>query len=229
MDGLKLGENPVVQKLLLQKGSTFPKPETVLFSAEVRKNNKRGKWQDRVLMITDKAMYNLLPKDLSLKRRVPLEHMAAMTASKKSHEFVVHIPEEYDYRFESDKQSEIREVLSTAFAAHVKLTDKVKELQQDRLPTTWTEEETLEKRDLTKELSSHMSAEERKKRREHLAHEGIAEEERVSRLGVSEKQAMERQRRGSTMKARNPSDVPHCFTVKNDIDHEFDSDDDADG
>jgi len=45
---------------------------------------------------------------LTIKRRIPYTHIAGITMSKLGHEFVIHVPSEYDYRFESpDKREEI--------------------------------------------------------------------------------------------------------------------------
>ena len=45
---------------------------------------------------------------LTIKRRISYKDIAGITMSKLGHEFVVHVPSEYDYRFESpDKREEI--------------------------------------------------------------------------------------------------------------------------
>jgi len=86
--------------------------EKVLYTLKVVKVNKRGKSQTRALLITEKALYNLLPTDYSkCKRRIPIESITAITTSKASDEFVIHVPDEYDYRFVSDKRDEIVNVL----------------------------------------------------------------------------------------------------------------------
>ena len=52
--------------------------------------------QTRILLITDAAMYNLLPEDVTdCKRRIPLEIVQRVTCSVVSDEFVFHIPDEY--------------------------------------------------------------------------------------------------------------------------------------
>jgi hypothetical protein len=50
---------------------------------------------------------------LDLKRRINLLNIAATTTSldKSSHEFVIHVPTEYDYRYTSPKREEILEIL----------------------------------------------------------------------------------------------------------------------
>lgn len=71
----------------------------MVFSDFVIKINRKEKEQTRVILLTDKAVYNLLPSSYGkCKRRIKLENIAAVTASSISDEFVLHVPDEYDYR-----------------------------------------------------------------------------------------------------------------------------------
>jgi hypothetical protein len=90
--------------------------------------NKRDKEQERILMITDHGLYvafttictlpveietcachlvppnryNILPDNLSkCQRRIDLALVTGVTMSATSDEFVVHVPDEYDYRFKT--------------------------------------------------------------------------------------------------------------------------------
>ena len=63
--------------------------EKVLFSSLIRKFNDVGRIQERTLVITDIALYNF--QSANLKRRVPIENIEAITISKISSEFVVHV------------------------------------------------------------------------------------------------------------------------------------------
>ncbi len=63
--------------------------ETVIFSDIVKKTNKRFKVQDRVLLLTNLAIYNLekFPKpkknlNYELKRRITLDLVSAISVSK---------------------------------------------------------------------------------------------------------------------------------------------------
>lgn len=63
--------------------------ETVIFSDIVKKTNKRFKVQERVLLLTDKAVYNInkLPKpkkniNFELKRKIPLDNVTGVSVSK---------------------------------------------------------------------------------------------------------------------------------------------------
>ena len=103
-DYLNLGKNPNIVKLLTRGNDK----EYVEYSDFVVKINPRDKPQERVLLITNKAAYNVLPSDFSrCKRRIPLEAISAITVSKVSDEFVLHVPTEYDYRIMSLRKSEI--------------------------------------------------------------------------------------------------------------------------
>ena len=97
-DLLNLGYNQSVINLLasfgtLIDGGTRIDVETVIFSDFVMKVNTWSRLQERTLMITTKAVYNLLPRDYSkCQRRIPLEMISGVTASQVSDEFVLHIP-----------------------------------------------------------------------------------------------------------------------------------------
>ena len=68
------------------------------------------------MLITDKALYNLKPKDLGkCKRRIDLEKIVSVTLSEASHEFALHIPEEYDYRYKSASKDRIATVLAELY------------------------------------------------------------------------------------------------------------------
>ncbi|ETO30837.1 Protein kinase domain containing protein [Reticulomyxa filosa] len=101
-DQLLLAKNPQCMKMLEKTGHNFPLPEKVLFSDNVIKVNKRDKEQERVLLVTDKAVYNLKPKDYQkCQRRIAIDKIVSISEAKDSDEFTVHVPEEYDYLFKT--------------------------------------------------------------------------------------------------------------------------------
>lgn len=53
------------------------------------------------MLITNEGLYNIYGKNI--KRKIRLEMIYGVTVSRKSTEFVIHIPDEYDYRFNSVK------------------------------------------------------------------------------------------------------------------------------
>ncbi|KAL4484301.1 hypothetical protein ABPG72_006412 [Tetrahymena utriculariae] len=73
--------------------------EELLFSCPIGKYNRKDVRQDRFIMITDKAFYNL--KKTSIKRRIDLNFIKGITTSVCGTEFVLHVPSEYDYRYSS--------------------------------------------------------------------------------------------------------------------------------
>lgn len=79
--------------------------EKIYFSALITKYNEYGFRQDRIIVITINAIYNL--KKNTIQRRIPLEKLEAISLSTVSSEFVLHVKNEYDYRFLSyDKRDE---------------------------------------------------------------------------------------------------------------------------
>jgi len=112
-DRLALGGNDAVKKMLTKTGKGV---ENVHFSDFVIKINRKEKEQTRVMLITNKAVYNVLPNNYGkCKRRIDIEKLVAVTASKISDEFVIHIPDEYDYRFKSNKKEKICEILGLLY------------------------------------------------------------------------------------------------------------------
>ncbi|MCQ2817225.1 MAG: protein kinase [archaeon] len=85
------------------------KEETLLFSDNIIKVNKYGMNQERVLLITDAAVYNLNSvKDKKLKRRIDITKIRGITTSQVSDELVLHgKDEEYDYLYVTPKKNRI--------------------------------------------------------------------------------------------------------------------------
>ena len=87
------------------------KDEQIHFSDKIIKINKYGFKQERNIIITDQALYNL--KKTSLKRRIDLKSIKGITLSKTTDEFVIHCnDEEYDYQYFSSKKKTIVEILA---------------------------------------------------------------------------------------------------------------------
>jgi serum/glucocorticoid-regulated kinase 2 len=82
--------------------------ENVVFSDFVLKINRKGKTQERAILITNKAVYNLKVKNYgSCQRRIPMANIEAVSTSTISDEFVLHVPSEYDYRYKSIQKEKI--------------------------------------------------------------------------------------------------------------------------
>ena len=85
--------------------------EIIQFSDKIIKINKFGLKQDRNILITDKAIYNL--KKNILKRRIDFRTIEGITVSKISDEFVIHCKDiDYDYHFISRRKKTIIEIIA---------------------------------------------------------------------------------------------------------------------
>jgi len=162
-DHLCLAGNHAVQKMLNKWGKNTPSPEVVQFSDFVIKINHREKEQTRVLLVTDKGVYNLMPNNYGkCKRRIAIETIVSITASQISDEFVLHVPEEYDYRFKSAKKDKICELLGGLFK-------KVATSKAAKLNTTYISQSDLKEKVLTKDMARLQTREDILRRKQALA------------------------------------------------------------
>mmetsp|Transcript_25028 Transcript_25028/g.82012 ORF Transcript_25028/g.82012 Transcript_25028/m.82012 type:complete len:540 (-) Transcript_25028:125-1744(-) len=106
-DYLKMGTSTAVLKLL---ASFSASNEAVVFSDTVSKINRKGSVQKRVLMITNRGLYNI--EKNKCKRRIDVTEVKKIIMSESSEEFVIHVPTEYDYHYASPRKSEVVSVLS---------------------------------------------------------------------------------------------------------------------
>jgi len=145
-DYLSLGPNKILEKMLSKfNREDATTKEQVRFSDMMVKINRRDKPQERVILITDKAVYNLIPSDLSkCKRRIPLALIDSVTVSEVSDEFVIHVPGEYDYRMMSLRKNEVINCLSDAY----------EELTGDKLMVNKTKQIVLKSVTATKNTKS---------------------------------------------------------------------------
>eukprot|EP00475_Leptophrys_vorax_P004152 TRINITY_DN1247_c0_g1_i3.p1 TRINITY_DN1247_c0_g1~~TRINITY_DN1247_c0_g1_i3.p1 ORF type:complete len:486 (-),score=145.77 TRINITY_DN1247_c0_g1_i3:133-1590(-) len=110
MDNLKLASSTEVLNMLKKKGT---EDEYILFSGIVDKVNRRGKHQTRVLLITNRAIYNLA-ENYKCKRRIAMEDVESMNIDQSQDEVVINVPKEYEYKFISDMREQIAVVLVQA-------------------------------------------------------------------------------------------------------------------
>jgi myosin I len=98
----------------------------VHFSSQVSKYNKKYKQQERILMITDKALYSLEPSGYLVNRRIPLFHLRSISVSPYTDGFfIIQIEEEDgDYVLESNKKTEILKVLAEQYSNSTRRTLK---------------------------------------------------------------------------------------------------------
>jgi len=156
--------------MLAEKGENLPAKEVVVYSNHVIKINRRGKEQTRILLITNKAVYNLIPKkSIKCKRRIRIDDIASITLSMVSDEFVLHVPADYDYRFKSKDKENVGKVLKDAFKNMNTDSSEVLPIQRVQKGDLWN-------RTFTKRKSKILTDDERLKRFKELRrliYEGI--------------------------------------------------------
>ena len=136
-DFLNLSQNYSVK-------TNITRDEEIQFSDKINKINKYNWWQERNIIITDKAIYNL--KKLSLKRRIDLKTLIGITISKNSEEFVIHCKNiDYDYHYSSPRRKIIIEIISKNYEINVEQEIKLFELQDKNLNEYVTSKEEKEK------------------------------------------------------------------------------------
>ena len=88
----------------------------VLFSATLVKINRKGKGQNRVLLITTRHILNLMPDNYSkCNRCMQIAQLHHITTSAHGQEFVIHFSDEYDYRFKSPYREHAVKTLQGAY------------------------------------------------------------------------------------------------------------------
>jgi len=135
--------------------SEYPEERT-RYSKDVYKINRRGISQRRTLIVTNRAVYSVVPKGNGCqtgkcKRRIRILDIASISIpmSKESQEFDIHVPKEYDYRFETPFRDAIVRVLKSAYKTLTRGNElPVHYLQQDTIAEVFVDAETA--RDLTK-------------------------------------------------------------------------------
>ena len=106
-DHLNLQNIPQMKQLLNQYG------ETVKYSVELIKINRKEKKQIRILLMTNGAIYNIKPNMYDKpQRRINLSDIASITISQTSLEFTINIPMEYDYRYIANDLQQRQEFLN---------------------------------------------------------------------------------------------------------------------
>lgn len=84
----------------------YIRDEVVLFSDQIIKINRFSVCQDRNILITPKAIYNLKKKDL--KRRIDVNTIKGITCTQTTSEFVIHCLDlEHDYNYTSVRVKKI--------------------------------------------------------------------------------------------------------------------------
>ena len=85
--------------------------EKIVFSDSILKINNKLLEQKRILIITEEAIYNF--RENTLKRRIPIKSIKAITASKTSDEFVIHGEDneyDYHYKYKNKKKKNLKKI-----------------------------------------------------------------------------------------------------------------------
>ena len=124
--------------------NNITRDEEILFSDKIKKINKKGWNQDRNLILTDKAIYNL--KKTALKRRIDYKIIIGISVSKISDEFVIHCEDiDYDYHFNSKRKKTIIEIITKNYEAIKGESLKLFEINLTKLNTFVTTKKDKEK------------------------------------------------------------------------------------
>ncbi len=109
--------------------TTFDTDEIIYFSGRLKKFDAEGHTKDRILIITNKAVYNIHPKDsfsakiiykilprVAIKKKITGQSIRAVNISTNSDEFIIQVKNGYDYRFLADGNREkIIKALATVY------------------------------------------------------------------------------------------------------------------
>lgn len=123
MEDIKIEYNIDNDYLLFHRDKEIRKiinNEIILYSDAIIKINRHGQAQERSLIITNLALYNLKKKEL--KRRVEIKNIKGISCSSESKELVIHCVEnEYDYHYESSRRNKIIQIINAAYKDSHKL------------------------------------------------------------------------------------------------------------
>jgi len=99
-DYLRVAANRELQHIFAEQAKQSKKfEETVQFSDQVLKINRKHKQQTRDLIISNRAIYNFAPESYSSpKRRILMQDLKGLVLSLSSNELVLRVAGQYDYR-----------------------------------------------------------------------------------------------------------------------------------
>ena len=93
----------------------FDEDEIIMYSDKCHKINTLGLKQERVLVLTTKFIYNLKKK--KVRRKIKIVDVGAIILSSKNDlDFVLHVPNEYDYRYQVETRKEFVDILQLRFS-----------------------------------------------------------------------------------------------------------------
>jgi serum/glucocorticoid-regulated kinase 2 len=124
IDSLKFIGDEEIKKLI--------EGEKIYYSDLITKINHYGMNQERSIMLTNKALYNMKKK--SLKRKINYNEILGITYSKLTYEFVIHgNNEEYDYAYISADRNIIICIIANCYQINTGKPLKICEVQEKTL------------------------------------------------------------------------------------------------
>lgn len=121
--------------------------EKLVFSDKVSKINENGWSQTRTLAITSEKVYNF--DGSKQKRAIPIDLIGGisrnMQGTKKREEFTIHVPSQYDYRFNSEKRDKICTLLKCLWAMKKKDNLPIFDIQENHLKNFTTTERDVKR------------------------------------------------------------------------------------
>lgn len=87
--------------------------EKLLFADKIGKINMYGWTQERTFVISSAAVYNISKTEV--KRRILLKVICGISKAAHSSEFTIHVPTEYDYRFDYKNRDHIINILKLLY------------------------------------------------------------------------------------------------------------------
>ena len=119
--------------------------EAILLAKKITKINKKNKGQERCIVLTHTNLYNI--DKSNIKRTIRTPCIEGVSISLTSNEIVLHVPSEYDYRYECAYRDELLHALLHAREVHIKMKeDLMVFLLQDRdLESVTTTEDDVKK------------------------------------------------------------------------------------
>lgn len=97
--------------------------ESILLARKIIKINKKNKGQERCIVLTHTNLYNI--EKTTIKRTIRMPCIEAVSISLTSNEIVLHVPSEYDYRYECGYRDELVHALLHAREVHIKLKEEL--------------------------------------------------------------------------------------------------------
>jgi len=113
-DHLKLASDKKALKALVMNSAGN---DQIIFSMKMIKINRKGKGQNRVLLITNRHIFNLMPDNFSkCNRCMNIRQLHHLTISSAGKEFVIHLTDDYDYRFSTPFYEQAVKCMREAYA-----------------------------------------------------------------------------------------------------------------